>query len=75
MFIFIFYIVFKLSYNVLLACSSPTQTPIKIFKTNTSSKISSKNCKINLNTLYEEESTDNHLRSNTISCTFLIIDQ
>jgi len=29
----------------------------------------------NLNTLYEEESTDNHLKSNTISCTFLIIDQ
>lgn len=62
------------SYNVLLACSSASQTPIKIFKTNSSSKISSKQCKIDLNTVYAEESTANHLKNNTISCTYLIID-
>jgi len=67
--------IFKFNYNVLLACSSASQTPIKIFKTNSSSKISSKQCKINLNTLYEDETNANHLKSNTISCTYLTIDK
>jgi hypothetical protein len=30
---------------------------------------------MNLNTLYEDMPTANHLKSNTISCTYLTIDQ